>query len=86
MSIYLVALNEPSELAWGAIQTNWPAHHFLLTDHLAFVAPDESALTSSIAETIGINAEKNVLGIVVELGNKAGYNLTSLNEWLSKFS
>ena len=86
MSIYLVALNVPNKLAWETIQTSWPAHHFILTDHLAFVAPDEPALTATVAETIGINAEKDVLGIVVELGNKAGYNLTSLNEWLSKFS
>ena len=86
MSIYLVALNEPSKLAWETIQTNWPAHHLLLTDHLAFMAPDEPALTSTIAETIGMNDEEKVLGIVVELGNKSGYNQTSLNEWLSKFS
>ena len=85
MSIYLVALNDPSELAWEAIQTNWPKHHFLLTDCLAFVAPDETALTSTLAETIGLNAEKGVHGIVVELGNRAGYNLSSLTEWLGKF-
>ena len=52
MSIYLVALNLPNKLAWETIQTSWPVHHFILTDHLAFVAPDEPALTATIAETI----------------------------------
>ncbi len=86
MSIYLVALNDPSDEAWDAIRDNWPKHHLMLTDRLAFVAPEESALTSMVAETIGINAEKGVLGIVVEMENKAGFNNASLKEWLGKFS
>lgn len=59
MSIYFVALNEPSETAWGALKEKWPGRrHDILNEHLALVAPEkqeELLMTEDICLALGID-------------------------------
>ena len=87
MSIYLVALNQPDKDAWERLKTEWPKpRHYLLTDRLAFVAPEEILLTEDITDTVGMNDEHDVTGFVVEIeyGTINGWNRQALWEWLRK--
>ena len=56
MSSYTVFLNGPNEGAWNAIKTTWPRRHFILTDNLAFVAPEGISTTSDAAEVVSIGS------------------------------
>ena len=83
MSVFAIVLNEPSQTAWAAVKENWPGTHFILTDRIAFVAPDENiVLTSEIAEKVGMNDDKNVLGFVMKSAANAGFNKSGLWEWM----
>lgn len=86
MSVYLIVLNEPSKPTWEKVKENWPGseQHLILTDRIAFIAPPPIALTQEIANTLGISSEGKVIGLVIEANNKAGYNNSSLIEWLGK--
>ena len=87
MSIYLVALNQPDEGAWERLKAEWPkSRRYILTDRLAFVAPEEMSLTEDIGEIVGMNAEFDVTGFVAEIqyGTINGWNRQALWEWLSK--
>ena len=84
MSIYLIALNEPNAAAWTAVRDKWPARHYILTDHMAFVAPEGIVLTQEIADALGINSERRISGFVVELNNYSGLSRAALKEWIGK--
>ena len=84
MSVFAVVLNDPDERAWDSLRTHWPDRHLVVTDRLAFVAPETLTLTQDVADTLGMNQEKKVLGIVIEMANRSGFNKSSLTEWLEK--
>ena len=84
MSIYIITMNEPNETTWETVKSEWPDRYHILTEHIAFVAPKDMTLTSDIANKLGMNGEDGILGIVVEMQNRAGYNTNSLSEWMEK--
>ena len=87
MSIYLVALNRPDEDAWERLKAKWQKpRRYLLTDRLAFVAPEEITLTEDIGEIVGMNEEYDVTGFVAEIqyDNVNGWNRQAIWEWLRK--
>lgn len=84
MTVYAVFLNEPDEDAWAAVREGWPrGRNFILTDNLAFVAPEEGIVTTTgeIAEKVGIRGEQERLGIVFEWNTHTGFNRSDLWEW-----
>ena len=84
MAVYLIALNEPDENIWETVRNMWPERHHILTDSMAFVAPEGVALTQEIADSLGMNSEGGVSGIVAELNNYGGFNRSALVEWMTK--
>ena len=84
MTIYAIFLNKPDDQAWQALAETWPDRHFVLTENLAFVAPEGITLTGQIAETVGIGGEREVLGIVFDWNAHNGFNRGDLWEWLRK--
>ena len=84
MSVFLVALNEPDVETWERLKDRWPGRHFIVTDRMAFLAPEGITVTQEIADALGMNAEHQVLGLVIELGNYAGRGPASVVEWISK--
>ena len=85
MAVYLISLNEPSPEVWEKVRENWPeGRHLILTNCMAFVAPEGIALTQEIADALGVNSEHNVSGIVAELDNYGGFNRSALVEWMNK--
>ena len=87
MSIYLVALNQPDEGAWERLKAEWPkSRRYVLTDRLAFIAPEEITLTEDIGEIVGMNEEHHVTGFVAEIQYDAinGWNRQAIWEWLQK--
>jgi len=84
MSVYAIYLNEPDEDAWKALKETWPDRHFILTDCMAFAAPQGITTTSDIINAVGIGEEREVVGIVFELNANGGYNRGDLWEWLRK--
>ena len=86
MSIYAIILNEPDPQAWSKVEREWPDRHYILTENVAFVAPERTTISAKIAESVGINSDAEVLGFVVELNRYDGYNDSALWEWTEKFS
>ncbi len=87
MSVYAVFLNEPDPGAWAALKERWPGRTFELTEHMAFVAPENDVtLTSHIGDAAGIgnNDGEETTGIVLEVTAHHGYNRSDLWEWLRK--
>lgn len=87
MAVYAVFLNETNDGVWQALQDQWPnGRNFILTDHMAFVAPEGIVTTAQISEAVGIGRHDDgeVLGIVFEWGAHGGYNRSDLWEWLGK--
>ena len=85
MSISAIILHEPNEAVWQAVRNTWlGGRHYILTDRVAFVAPEGITLTQDIANRIGMSG--NVLGIVIEFDKYSGFNHSGLWEWLDKVS
>ena len=85
MTVYAVFLNEPDKTVWAAVAEQWPnGRHFILTDNMAFVAPEGITTTEQVADAIGIGEGHEVLGIVFEWTAHKGFNRNSLWEWLRK--
>lgn len=84
MTVYAVFLNEADEAAWQALREKWPGRHFILTDHMAFVAPEGLTLTAEIAEAVEFGEASERRGIIFELTEHNGYNRSDLWEWLRK--
>ena len=70
--------------AWVLINDRWYKRHHILTERMAFVAPEGVALTQEIADSLGMNPEGRVSGIVAELDNYGGFNRSALVEWIAK--
>ena len=83
MDIYAIVLNGPSETAWDRIKEKWK-NHYLVSDTLALIATEEIAITLSIAESIGINKEGGVTGIVFQVSYYSGWHDRTTWEWLAK--
>ncbi|MCY4218030.1 MAG: hypothetical protein OXE56_01990 [Gammaproteobacteria bacterium] len=84
MNICVVFLNKPNAGCWQNVSDNWPnGHHFILTDHMAFVASENITTTAEISDKVGIG-ENGALGIVFDLGAYNGYNRGELWEWINK--
>ena len=86
MSVYAVFLNDPNEEAWERVKEVWRERQYILTDRLAFVAPEETTLAEEIADVIGMNEEGGMVGIVIESSGHFGLNKPTLWEWMRKFS
>ena len=84
MSVYAVFLNEANDEAWRTLRKGWPERHYILTDHMAFVAPEGITTTAQISETAGIGGDSSLLGIVLEVSAHSGFNRGELWEWLRK--
>ena len=86
MSTYLVILNDPNEEAWKRLADKWPDRHYIVTDRLAFVAPEGISITEEITETVGLNENHKVVGIAAEIQHGAinGWSRRGLWEWLGK--
>ncbi len=85
MSVYAAFLNEPDKSAWEALREKWPnGRSFVLTDNLAFVAPEGLTLTTEVADAVGIGEKNDLPGVVFEWGVHTGFNRGELWEWLSK--
>lgn len=84
MSVYSIILNESNKKTWDTIKSEWAERSYILTDTIAFIAPEKINLTQEIANILGMNSEGKVTGMVIESKNKAGWNDSSLIEWLGK--
>ena len=85
MSISAIILNESNEAVWRAVRDRWPdGRHYILTDRVAFVAPEGITLTQDVADHVGMSGD--VLGIVIEFDKYHGFNHSGLWEWLDKVS
>ena len=86
MSIYLIALTEPSQETWSRLEEHWPDHHYIFTDYLAFVAPEKNMLTEDVRDIAGMNDESEVDGLVTEINYDTtdGWTRRALWEWLKK--
>ena len=56
MSVFLIALTEPSDEALEKIQAAWPERHHAITETLCMVSPEGVATPRSILEKVGIDA------------------------------
>lgn len=83
MNVYAIVLDAPSEAAWSRIETKWENHYFV-SNTLALVAPEERAITSEIADQVGMNDKDVVTGIVIQISHYYGWHNKALWEWLSK--
>ncbi len=87
MSIYLVALNKPDEGAWNRLKAKWPKpSHFIVTDQIAFVAPEEGTITEDVSGIVGMSEDHTVSGIVTRVNYNAinGWNRQAVWEWLEE--
>ena len=83
MSIFAIVLNEPTQDGWAVVKEHWPDRHYILTDRVSFVAPDNgTVLTTQIANLLGINKESQVSGIVIKSAANSGFNDVGLWEWM----
>ena len=85
MSTYVIVLNEPSEYAWNALDINWPNHHLILNEYVAFVAPEGISITEDVSKVIGVHPENpEALGVIFEAGNYYSFNMPRILEWIRK--
>ncbi|MCY4357497.1 MAG: hypothetical protein OXD01_08255 [Gammaproteobacteria bacterium] len=88
MNTYAVFLNESNVACWQNIRERWSnGRHFILTDHLAFVASEDITTTAEVSEKVGIDKKEGsieTLGVVFEVGAYNGFNKGDLWEWLGK--
>ena len=87
MTVFAVSLNSADERVWKTLQEKWPnGRGYILTDNMAFVAPDGIVTTQQISDAIGIGQHggREVWGIVFVLDAYSGFNQSDLWEWLEK--
>lgn len=84
MTVYAVFLNKADEPTWRTLAETWPGRHYILNEHMAFVAPEGITTTAEIAAALGIGKERDVLGIVFDWSAHSGFNRSDLWEWLGK--
>ena len=86
MSVFLIALHEPNETVWRRLEDHWPNRHHRVSDRLALVAPEGIAVTSEIAELVGMNMEEKISGFVVLMDAYNGFGSPQTVEWLRNAS
>lgn len=87
MTVYLVVLEHPDKKAWQRLKDEWPKpRHYILTEQIAFVAPEQSVLTEDVGDIVGMNEAHEVSGVVTEVMYTTinGWALQSVWEWLRK--
>ena len=82
MSVYLITLEEKNEQAWERIRETWPKRHRLVTDTMAFVAPEGVSVPKDVSDAIGMNPGEDVGGFVVQLESYAGRSFNSTLKWI----
>lgn len=82
MSVYLITLEEKNEQVWEKIRETWPKRHRLVTDTMAFVAPEGITVAKDVSDAIGMNPEEDVGGFVVPLESYAGRSFSSTLKWI----
>ena len=81
MTAYAIILNNSDPVIAQRITEKWP-RHYPLSDSVFFVTQEDPSTTVEVAEALGMNEERKVLGIVVEVGeNNFGYNYQRLCRW-----
>ena len=84
MNIFVVALHEPNKAVWEKLKAEYK-NSYMLTDTLALVSPeDPQTLTSAISDSLGIDPENNIVGMVFKVETYYGYQYQPVWEWLRK--
>ena len=84
MSVYLIAIHEQSAAVWERLKTTWPSRHHLVTDTLAFVAPEGITTAVDVAKKVGMTDAEDVMGFVVEMNDYSGRSWEDAVRWLEK--
>ena len=82
MAVYAVFLNNADEIAWKSLRELWPSRHYILSENMAFVSPEDLSTTSEISNSLDIGEQRSVQGIVFEIAAYTGFNRGDLWEWL----
>lgn len=73
MTIFLVVLVEPDENAWERISEKWPERHHIISNTLAFVAPEGISTAKSVRDAVGIDVGTIApSGVVVPMDDHSG--------------
>ena len=78
----MIVLDDPNRAVWGKVKEGWPNRNLLLTDRLAFIAPEKITLTREVADHLGFNNSEKIRGLVVQFDHRAGFHESRFIEWL----
>lgn len=82
MAKYAIILSSPSKHAWDRVKEVWPSH-YILNERVAFIESDEPRTTTSkISGEVGMDDDKKISGIVIQVGHYNGFEEPELWEWL----
>ena len=85
MTIYFVAIFEPTEEPWTRLETKWPHCLSKAAPQMAFVAPHEAMTVQQVAETAGLTLGGPYSGVVINLGEHSiwtGFGPQNIVEWI----
>lgn len=85
MTVYVIALTEGSDEAWGKLEAEFRGRHCMISDTMAFVAPEGIATAGDVAKRVGIDlAAEAASGLVIQLvaGQLWGALPTNAIDWL----
>ncbi len=87
MSTYAIILSrESSTYAWDKIKESWESSHYILSDRVAFIVSEDPKITTrKISDTIGMDKNQQINGVVLQVSHFNGYETVDLWEWLAKF-
>lgn len=80
---FAIVLDRPDAETWATVKDLWPEGHFIHTDRLAYLRLPTATLTSTIANQVGMNRDRRVVGIVLRVDSYYGWNDPGLWEWLA---
>ena len=86
MTTYMIVIDDPDPDLWKTVQDEWPDRHLLLTERLAFIAPEDLTLTRDVADKMGFNSTDRVMGLIVQMDHRAGFHESRFIEWLEKIA
>ena len=82
VSLYLVALTEPSLKVEKKVKSEWPDHHFRVSETLYFVAAKGVATAQTIRERLGITTDRKApWGIVAPMVKTSGVLSGEAVDW-----
>jgi len=84
MALFVVILHSPDETAWDNIRKRWPDRSIIVDDRLALVKSGDTDLTRDIASDVGIGADDDISGVVVQMDYYSGNGPSFLAEWIGK--